>query len=113
MTPAGRRRRCGRGGRAASHTDGASRVTVELDGKETVVAMGEGETILAAARRVGLAPPFACEEAYCGCCMAKVIAGQVEMRMNDGGIDQRQIDEGYILTCQGIAMGDARVEWPD
>lgn len=92
---------------------GAIRVTVKLDGKETVIAMGEGETILAAARRVGLEPPFACEEAYCGCCMAKVVAGQVEMRMNDGGIDQRQIDEGYILTCQGIAKSDARVEWPD
>ncbi len=88
-------------------------VTVKLDGKETVIAMGEGETILAAARRVGLEPPFACEEAYCGCCMAKVVAGTVEMRMNDGGIDQRQIDEGYILTCQGIAKGNARVEWPD
>ena len=94
-------------------TAGGTQVTVKLDGKETVIAMGEGETILAAARRVGLEPPFACEEAYCGCCMAKVVSGTVEMRMNDGGIDQRQIDEGYILTCQGIPKGNARVEWPD
>lgn len=92
---------------------GATKITVKLDGKETVIAMAEGETVLAAARRAGLEPPFACEEAYCGCCMAKVVAGQVEMRMNDGGIDQRQIDEGYILTCQGIPKGDARIEWPD
>jgi 3-ketosteroid 9alpha-monooxygenase subunit B len=98
---------------AAVDTAGGTKVTVKLDGKETVIAMGEGETILAAARRVGLEPPFACEEAYCGCCMAKVVSGQVEMRMNDGGIDQRQIDEGYVLTCQGIPKGDARVEWPD
>lgn len=94
-------------------TTGGTKVTVKLDGKETVIAMGEGETILAAARRIGLEPPFACEEAYCGCCMAKVVAGRVEMRMNDGGIDQRQIDEGYVLTCQGIPKGDARIEWPD
>lgn len=98
---------------AAVDTAGGTKVTVKLDGKETVIAMGEGETILAAARRVGLEPPFACEEAYCGCCMAKVVAGRVEMRMNDGGIDQRQIDEGYVLTCQGIPKGDARIEWPD
>lgn len=98
---------------AAVDTTGGTKVTVKLDGKETVIAMGEGETVLAAARRVGLEPPFACEEAYCGCCMAKVISGSVEMRMNDGGIDQRQIDEGYILTCQGVPKGDARVEWPD
>lgn len=98
---------------AVVDTAGGTKVTVKLDGKETVIVMGEGETILAAARRVGLEPPFACEEAYCGCCMAKVVSGRVEMRMNDGGIDQRQIDEGYVLTCQGIPKGDARVEWPD
>jgi len=92
---------------------GAAKVTVRLDGKETVIEMGEGETVLAAARRVGLEPPFACEEAYCGCCMAKVASGIVLMRMNDGGIDQRQIDEGWVLTCQGVPKGDARVEWPD
>jgi 3-ketosteroid 9alpha-monooxygenase subunit B len=92
---------------------GAIQVTVKLDGQEVVIAMAEGETVLAAARRIGLEPPFACEEAYCGCCMAKVVSGQVEMRMNDGGIDQRQIDEGYILTCQGIPKTDARVEWPE
>ncbi len=94
-------------------TTGGTKITVKLDGKETLIAMAEGETILAAARRAGLEPPFACEEAYCGCCMAKVVSGQVEMRMNDGGIDQRQIDEGYILTCQGVPKGDARIEWPD
>ena len=88
-------------------------VTICLDGSETEVVVGEGESILAAARRVGLEPPFACEEAYCGCCMAKVTEGEVEMLLNDGGIDQRQIDEGWILTCQGIAKGKVRVEYPD
>lgn len=88
-------------------------VTVRLDGKETDVEIGEGETILVAARRVGLEPPFACEEAYCGCCMARVVEGEVEMLHNDGGIDQRQIDQGWVLTCQGVVKGKARIEYPD
>jgi len=88
-------------------------VTVSLDGQVTEVVVAEGETILAAARRVGLEPPFACEEAYCGCCMAKVVEGEVDMLMNDGGIDQRQIDEGWILTCQGVPKGKVRIEYPD
>jgi 3-ketosteroid 9alpha-monooxygenase subunit B len=88
-------------------------VTLVLDGKTTEIALGEGETILAAARRLGLEPPFACEEAYCGCCMAKVLEGDVEMLMNDGGIDQRQIDQGWVLTCQSVAKGNARIEYPD
>ncbi|MBJ22238.1 MAG: ferredoxin--NADP reductase [bacterium] len=88
-------------------------VTIVLDGDETDVVAAEGETILAAARRTGLEPPFACEEAYCGCCMAKVVEGEVTMKMNDGGIDQRQIDEGWVLTCQGLVKGKVRVEYPD
>ena len=88
-------------------------MTISLDGKETEIVLGEGETILAAARREGLEPPFACEEAYCGCCMAKVVEGAVDMLMNDGGIDQRQIDEGWVLTCQGVPKGKVRVEYPD
>jgi 3-ketosteroid 9alpha-monooxygenase subunit B len=88
-------------------------VTIKLDGTETKIVVGEGETILAAARREGLEPPFACEEAYCGCCMAKVTSGEVEMKMNDGGIDQRQIDDGWVLTCQGLVKSAATVEYPD
>ena len=97
----------------AVDTSGGARVTIKLDGNETEVEVGEGETILAAARRVGLEAPFACEEAYCGCCMAKVVEGDVEMLTNDGGIDQRQIDQGWVLTCQGIVKGRARIEYPD
>ena len=94
-------------------TSGGAVVQIKLDGTETDVELGEGETILAAARRAGLEPPFACEEAYCGCCMAKVVEGEVDMLMNDGGIDQRQVDDGWVLTCQGIVKGRARVEYPD
>ena len=98
---------------APVETSGDLVVTISLDGKETEIVLGEGETILAAARREGLEPPFACEEAYCGCCMAKVVEGAVDMLMNDGGIDQRQIDEGWVLTCQGVPKGKVRVEYPD
>ena len=68
---------------------------------------------LQAARRAGLEPPFACEEAYCGCCMAMVKEGIVEMKMNDGGIDAGQIAQGWVLTCQGVPKGPVTVEYPD
>lgn len=100
-------------GVAVEGDGGDASVTILLDGKESEIPIGEGETILAAARRAGLEPPFACEEAYCGCCMAKVASGDVDMLMNDGGIDQRQIDEGWVLTCQAVPKGAVRVEYPD
>ncbi len=93
---------------------GGARLTVTLDGATTEITCGEGETILQAVRRTGLEPPFACEEAYCGCCMAMVKEGEVEMKMNDGGIDQGQIDRGWVLTCQGVPKtSSCKIEYPD
>jgi len=94
-------------------TSAGAVVTIKLDGREAEVVVAEGETILTAARRAGLEPPFACEEAYCGCCMARVVEGEVDMLTNDGGIDQKQVADGWVLTCQGIVKGAARVEYPD
>jgi 3-ketosteroid 9alpha-monooxygenase subunit B len=93
--------------------EGAS-ITIVLDGSTTDIRCRPGETILQAARREGLEPPFACEESYCGCCMARVKQGDVEMKMNDGGINQAQIDQGWVLTCQAVPKTPScRIEYPD
>ena len=95
-------------------SEGDVRVTVILDGTATEITCAPDEAILHAARRAGLEPPFACEEAYCGCCMAMVKEGQVDMKTNDGGIDQGQIDQNWVLTCQGVPRGPTcTIEYPD
>jgi len=92
----------------------AAIATVLLDGRSRDVACAEGETLLSASRRAGLEPPFACEEGYCGCCMARVVEGHVEMKRNDGGVDASQIAQGWVLTCQGVpATARVRIEYPD
>jgi hypothetical protein len=45
--------------------------------------------------------------------MARVKSGDVEMKMNDGGIDKGQIDQGWVLTCQGVPKSACTVEYPD
>lgn len=88
-------------------------IKIKLDGKTHEVPYQAGETVLQAARRAGLEPPFACEEGYCSCCMAKVAAGQVRMHMNDA-LDDHQVSEGWVLTCQGVPTSDdIEVEYPD
>ncbi|MDH4016365.1 MAG: ferredoxin--NADP reductase [Actinomycetota bacterium] len=95
-------------------TGGGPVVSVKLDGSEHEVALQEGETILHGARRLGLEPPFACEDGYCGCCMAMVKEGDVEMLHNDGGVDANQIAQGWVLTCQGVPKTPkVRVEYPE
>ena len=51
--------------------------TVHLDGARHVVPYGSGQTILVACQAGGLRPPFSCTEAFCGCCMARLVSGRV------------------------------------
>lgn len=76
-------------------------VTILLDRQKAVVARVEGETLLESARRAGLSPPFSCEAGNCGTCMAKLVEGTATMRVNDA-LDDDEVADGYILTCQGV-----------
>jgi ferredoxin-NADP reductase len=97
-----------------AQSDAGARVIIRLDGAETEVIVGEGETILEAAHRAGLDAPCACLEGYCGACVAQVKSGSVEMRLNDGGVDDEQAREGWVLTCQGeLRSAKATIVYPD
>jgi 3-ketosteroid 9alpha-monooxygenase subunit B len=88
-------------------------ITVVLDGETRDVPYGKGEKLLWAAREAGLEPPFSCEEGYCSCCMAKLVAGEVKMDTNDC-LTPDLIEEGWILTCQARCVsGKVKIEYPD
>ena len=87
---------------------------IYLDGEVHSVSVDEGETILAACHRAGVDAPCACTEGYCGACMALVKKGDVEMLVNDGGLDDSQIEAGWVLTCQSrMRAPGGRIEYPD
>lgn len=79
-------------------------VTILLDRKKATVQLVPGETLLESARRAGLDPPFNCEAGNCGTCMAKLTEGTATMRINDA-LDDDEVADGYVLTCQGIPDG--------
>ncbi|ETW22242.1 3-ketosteroid-9-alpha-monooxygenase, ferredoxin reductase component [Mycobacterium persicum] len=76
-------------------------VTIQLDRKKVSVPLVPGETLLESARRAGLDPPFSCEAGNCGTCMARLVEGSATMRVNDA-LEEDEVAEGYILTCQGV-----------
>lgn len=92
--------------------DGSAGMTIQLDGKTVNATVRENETILESARRVGLTPPFSCEAGNCGTCMAKLTSGTATMRVNDA-LDDDEVAEGWVLTCQGVPDGPCAVTYDD
>ena len=91
-------------------SDAPASVTILLDGKTATTSARPDETILETARRAGLTPPFSCEAGNCGTCMAKLTEGTASMRVNDA-LDDDEVDEGYVLTCQATPDGPVVVDY--
>jgi ferredoxin len=89
----------------SSPADGGQ-VTIVLDRKAVSVRRVANETLLESARRAGLSPPFSCEAGNCGTCMGKIVEGQATMRVNDA-LEEDEVEDGYILTCQAIPDTDS------
>jgi ferredoxin len=76
-------------------------LVIRLDGRKHRVGYEPGDTLLDAARRAGLRPPFACQAGNCATCMAYLEEGTARMRANNA-LDAGEVEEGWILTCQAI-----------
>ena len=77
-----------------------SKITVKLDGRSFDFNLGfNSENILDAALKQGADLPFACKGGVCCTCKAKLLEGEVDMEVN-WGLEQEEVEQGYILTCQ-------------
>jgi len=85
-----------------------SNVTVVLDGRTTTSPMPKGQAILDSAQAIRTDLPFACKGGVCGTCRALVTAGKVDMRRNYA-LDDAEIAQGFVLTCQSHPLTDATV----
>ncbi len=85
----------------ATVSDGpVSKVTIKLDGVSTQMDVPfDGETVLDIAIKHGSDLPYACKGGVCCACKAKLEKGKVKMDVNYG-LEQDEIDAGFILTCQ-------------
>jgi ferredoxin-NADP reductase len=76
-------------------------LVIKLDRRKHTIRYVAGDTVLEAARRGGLRPPYSCEAGNCATCMAHVDKGSVTMRVNNALSDD-ELADGWVLTCQSI-----------
>jgi ferredoxin-NADP reductase len=91
-------------------------ITAPLEGfeitfakSERTIICGPDKTILQAAKEAGLRLPSACARGMCGTCKSRMISGQVDMK-HEGGIRQREIDQGMILICCSKPLADTVID---
>ncbi len=83
-----------------------SKVTVIADGRSNQFDLATvGANILDAGMANGVELPYSCKAGVCSTCKAKVVKGKVDMDINHG-LEQHEIDAGYILTCQSHPITD-------
>jgi ring-1,2-phenylacetyl-CoA epoxidase subunit PaaE len=86
-----------------------SKITVTLDGRSFNFDLAfDNDSILDAALKQGADLPFACKGGVCCTCKAKLIEGKVEMDAN-WGLEQEEMEQGFILTCQSHPVTDTVV----
>lgn len=95
---------------AADGVDAATKqYTVSFAKSNREIACGSEQHVLDAARQSGVRLPASCTQGMCGTCKVKLVSGQVEMKHN-GGIRQREIDQGMVLLCCSKPLSDLVID---
>ena len=71
----------------------------------------EGETVLDAAFRQGIALPHGCKVGQCSACKCLLNEGEVEMlKYSTFALNEMEKDSGHVLLCRTIVYSDITVE---
>ena len=78
-----------------------STITIKLDGRsiDFDLQLTSDTSILDAALAQGADLPYACKGGMCCTCKAKLLEGEVMMDVH-WGLEEEEVEKGYILTCQ-------------
>jgi propane monooxygenase reductase subunit len=85
--------------------------TVRLEPVGVEFEVEDGETVLNAAFRQGIALPHGCKEGQCSACKCVLNEGEVDLlKYSTFALNDMERESGHILLCRAIAYSDMEVE---
>ena len=99
----------GEAGEEAAAAPAERTFAVEFRKSGRIVECGADSFVLTAAKASGLRLPSSCTKGLCGTCKSRLVSGQVDMK-HQGGIRQREIDQGMVLLCCSKPLTDLVVD---
>ncbi len=75
----------------------------------TTIAVNDRRPLLEQLRTHGVDLPYGCEYGGCITCAAKLTSGTVDQR-RQVALNNRQIDNGYVILCVARATSDITLE---
>lgn len=72
----------------------------------------EDQTLLLAALDHGLRLPHSCRNGTCRACIARLVSGRIDYRIEWPGLSREEKDEGWILPCVACARSDLVLDQP-
>jgi ring-1,2-phenylacetyl-CoA epoxidase subunit PaaE len=79
-------------------------VEVRIQGRVYKFTVQFPDSILQAARKLGIELPYSCEAGRCGSCVASCTTGKIWMKYNEVLTD-REVNNGRVLVCNGFPVG--------
>jgi ring-1,2-phenylacetyl-CoA epoxidase subunit PaaE len=82
------------------------KIKLEINGNLIVKEISSDKTILEQLLEYDI--PYSCLSGHCSTCMCKLLNGEVKM-LNSLALTDKEIEKGYILTCQSYAISDVHL----
>jgi ferredoxin len=71
------------------------------------------ENIIESLHKQGIKVKKACDNGVCGVCLTKLYEGEIDYGLREPfGLNQKELDQGYILPCIAHCQSDIRIDKP-
>ncbi len=88
---------------STTSAEGAALAKITIDGEVHEFEVPAGKTVLEAGLDADVDMPYSCQSGLCTACRGKCVSGKLTTEDADG-LSQKELEEGYVLTCIGKAL---------